>query len=265
MWCSDPFLIYLKAFGYCVIRLPKADVKPLQIFAKQGKDLDRLGELTTLLVAGSNIPLPPISENISAATISGQRTSDLSIGVGLSILGSVIGAMGGSKLGLDVKYQQGKAIAFEFHDVLEDKVEVARLDQYLADADVNPFSRYVAELLEADELYVTTATIKGKKFTVEAKKSDGKTLDLSVPEIQGVVGGTVKVSSQGQGTSKLTYEGSVPLVFGFQAVRLFYDRGRYTAIEPLEPGVGMKALDRAQNDGAKRLMTDGPFLRLRGD
>lgn len=201
MWCRDPFLTYLKAYGYCVIRLPKADVKPLQILAKQGKDLDRLGELTTLLVAGSTIPLPPISENTQVANISGQRTSDLSIGVGLSILGSIIGAMGGSKLGLDVKYQQAKTAAFEFYDVLEDKVEVAKLDQYLADADVNPFSRYVAELLEADELYVTTTTIKSKKFTVEAKKSDGTILDLSVPEIQGIVGGNLKVSGQAQVTS----------------------------------------------------------------
>lgn len=29
MFCSDPFLTYLKAFGYSVIRLPKADVRPL--------------------------------------------------------------------------------------------------------------------------------------------------------------------------------------------------------------------------------------------
>jgi hypothetical protein len=115
-WCSDPFLTYLKAYGYCVIRLPKSDVKPLQIQAKQGKDLDRLGDLTTLMMAGSNIPLPPVSENMQAANISGQRTSDLSFGVGLSILGSFLGAMGGSKLGLDVKYQQAKTVAFEFTD-----------------------------------------------------------------------------------------------------------------------------------------------------
>src|SRR5438132_14374872 len=103
--CSDPFLTYLKSFGYCVIRLPKVDIKPLQILTKRGSDLERLGELETLLVSGSNIPAPPTKENVRAANISGQRTSDLSIGVGLSILGSVIGAMGGSKLGLDVKYQ----------------------------------------------------------------------------------------------------------------------------------------------------------------
>lgn len=264
MLFSDPFLTYLKAYGYCVIRLPKADLKPLQIMTKNGNDLDRLGELTTVLSAGSNIPLPPINENIPAANISGQRTGDFSAGIGLSILGSIIGAMGGSNLGMDVKYRQAKTIAFEFNDVLEDKVEVARLDQYLADADVNSFSRHVAKLLEADEVYVTTAAIKSKKFTVDAKTSAGASLQLNIPEIQGIVGGNVNVTVQAQAPSKVTYEGNIPLVFGFQAVRLFYDKGSYTAFEPIEPGVGMRALDRVPKDGTRRLMTEGTFVRLSG-
>ena len=63
--------------------------------------------------------------------INGQRTNDLKIGIGLSILGNILGAMGGTTLGLDAKYQQVERIAFEFHDVFEDRVEIAQLDQYL--------------------------------------------------------------------------------------------------------------------------------------
>lgn len=263
MLCKDPFLTYLKSFGYLVVRLPRADIKPLQVLTGNGSDLSNLGDLASLLVAGANIPLPPVKENNRSASISGQRTSDLSLGVGLSILGSVIGAMGGSKLGLDVKYEQAKTAAFEFQDVYEDKVEVIRLDQYLAEADVNPFSRYVAELLDADEMCVITSIIKSNKFTVEAKKSDGNGLYVSIPEIQGIVGGKVKVSGSSQTTSKVTYESQVPLVFGFQAVRLFYDQGRYTAFEPLEAGAAaMKALGRVPTDGAQRLMKATAFVRL---
>ena len=265
MWCKDPFLTYLKEFGYNVIRLPKADVKPLQVLARCGKDLNRLGEINNLLVAGDSIPLPKLKENTRAASISGQRTGDLSVGVGLSILGTVIGAMGGSKLGLDTKYQNAKTTMFEFQDVFEDTVEIIELDKFLGDADINPFSRHVAELLEADDLYITTSTIKSTKFTIEAKKSDGTALELTIPDIQGIVGGNVKVSGAASVTSKICYESPIPLVFGFQAVRLFYDNGCYTAIEPLDSGsAGMKALGKAPSDGAARLMTDGPFLRLTG-
>jgi hypothetical protein len=266
MWCKDPVLTLLKARGYNAIRLPKSDVKPLQIMTRTGKDLDRLGDLSTLLVAGSQVPLPTIKSDDPAATISGERTGQLSLGVGLTILGNIIGAMGGSKLGLDSAYKQAKSIAFEFQDVLEDKVSLAELDQYLGEADVSPFSRYVAELLESDEVYVTVATIKSKTFVVEAKDSSTNSLAVEVPVIQQVVGSNVQVSLQKGSTSKVSYAGKVPLVFGFQAVRLYYEDGHYTAFRVLLPGdAAMRALGQVEDDGADRLMTDGLFVRLTED
>jgi len=259
---SDKFITHLKSFGYCAIRLPRANLKPLQILTKgKGKDLDPLGDLTTVFTAGSNIQLPEIQQDM-AECISGQSSSDLKLGIGLSILGSIIGAMGGSKLGLDAKYQQAESIAFEYRDVVVESVAVANLDQYLADADVSPFSRYVTELLDSDDVYVTTSTIKSKKFTVDAKSSRGANVRLSVPEIQGVVGGSVKVSAHENSSSKLTYEGNVPLVFGFQAVPLFYEKGCYTAFEPLEPKVAMRDLERVRRDGTQLFMTEAPFASI---
>jgi hypothetical protein len=262
---SDPLLTSLKSSGYCVVRLPKADITPLQILVRQGNNLERLGELATLLVAGSNIAMPEISQDVVASNIIGQQTGDLKIGVGLSLLGNILGAMGGSKLGLDVKYQQAKSAAFEFHEVLEDRVEVARLDQYLADADVSPFSRYVATLLEADEIYITTAVIKSRVFTLEAKKSDGTQLSLSVPELQQVVGANVEVGTHNSVASKITYKGATPLAFGFQAVRVYYDDETYTAFKPVPAGgVGMRSLGRPEKV-VERLVTESPFVRLVAD
>jgi len=213
-------------------------------------------------VPGEYVALPKVSENSHAANISGQRTSDLSLGIGLSILGSIIGAMGGSTLGLDVKYRQASSVAFEFHSVLEDKVEVAELDKFLGDADVSPFSRHVADLLEADQVYVTTATIKSTQFTVEAKNSDGVAVEVSVPVVQQVVGANVNVSADTTETSKVTYEGKVPLVFGFQAWRLFYYEGRYHTSEYAGALGSMRGRDGAPSDGDQRLRTESPFVRL---
>jgi hypothetical protein len=262
MMCRDPFLNYLKEYGYNVVRLPKADVRPLQMLSRQGRDLDRLGDLTTVLAPGEHVALPDISENTTAANISGRRTSDLSFGIGLSVLGNIIGAMGGSKLGLDVRYRQASSIAFEFHDVLEDKVEVAALDRFLADADVDPFSRHVADLLEADQIYVTTSTIKSNKFTVQARKSDGTELSLEVPVVQQLVGANVKVSGDEETASNLTYEGKMSLVFGFQAWRLFYYEGRYHTSEYAGDLGSMRGPDQVAADGARRLVTESPFVRF---
>jgi len=260
MSCNDPYVKTLRDFGYNVIRLPRADVRPLQLLAKQGDGLNRIGDLTTVLRAGAHVPLPKIIENTPVAAVSGGRTGDMSLGIGVSVLGSVIGAMGGSKLGLDLKYQNAKSVAFEFPEVFEDRVEIALLDQYLADADVSPFAAHVGKLLDADQLFVTTAALKSTKITVEARRSNDTALDVSVPEIQQVVGGNVKVGGQAEVTSKVTYQGSVPLAFGFQAARLFYENGHYQRFELLSDSTTM--VRGLPGRPVQPLLSEGAFVRL---
>ncbi len=73
------------------------------------------------------------------------------------------------------------------------------------------------------------------------------------------------MSAGTQGTSKVTYKGEAPLTFGFQAVQLFYENMKYTTFKPLEPGAGLRALERSPDDGATRLTVDSPFVRLGGE
>jgi hypothetical protein len=256
---NDPLISLLRSFGYNVVRLPKANIKPLQLFGKKNNELYRLGELAVVFKSRGNAPLPSIMENASTANISGQRSGDLSAGLGLSMLGGVISSLGGSTSGLDSKYQQANSIAFQYEDVLEDSVDGAALDQFLSDADINPFSKTVDALLESDQVYVTTATIKSRKFTIFPKTAKGTDIALQIPPIQGVVGSNVKVSSQGQNSSAITFEGSTPLVFGFQAVQLFYDKGHYTRYEPAKLDVTMRG---PSNRRGAKVIAQGPFINL---
>src|SRR5258705_1097576 len=260
---SDPFVNSLKSFGYNIVRLPKADIQPLLLLSKNGDNLDRLGAVTKLLTPGDVVAAPRIATDIPAANINGSRTGTMKIGLGLSILGNIIGAMGGN-LGVEAQYQQAKSAVFEFQSVLQDQIEIVELDQYLGDADINPANVFVSQLLDADKLYVVTATIKSTKFTFETKKSDGTELKVQVPVIQQVVGGNVSVASDSTVASKLTYEGKIPLIFGFQAVQLFFEDGRYTALKPAIGAMraAVKAA-RAEGKDVELFETEKTFVRLR--
>ncbi len=262
MFCTDPFVTYLKSYGYNIVRLPKADIRPLQVLSRQGGSLGRLGDLADIMNPGGSIALPALALNNPSANISGKCTSDMSIGLGLNLLSTIIGAIGGSSLGLDVQYKQARTVQFEFQEVFEDSIKVTELDKFLGDADINPYSRHVSDMLEADAIYIINSTIKSTKFTIQAKKSDGVALDVNIPEIQQVVGGKVGVSGSAEVTSKVTYAAAVPLVFGFQAVRLYYDQGIYTAFKPLDSAIGLKALENVRDDGTDRLVTEAVFSRL---
>lgn len=254
MNCRDPYLDALRSLGYNVVRLPRAEVAPLQLLARAGGTLDRIGELTTVILPGGTVPPPPIAKDVPVASLAGTRSGDLSLGVGLSLLGTVIGAMGGSRLGLDLAYKKARSVSFEFENVLEDSAAVATLDQYLTDADVSPFSTHVARLLEADRIFVTTATLKSRRLAVEAKSSAAAPVNVDVPGLRGVVGGNVKVGPASATASRITFEGSLPLVFAFQAARLVYEHGRYRRFELGEHGVGFTATNE--------LLGEGPFVRL---
>lgn len=261
MWCNDPSVAHLKQFGYNIIRLPRADFGPLRLLARQGRELESLGEIGSLFAPATGAPLPPITRDAPAADISGQRTSDMKLNLGLDILGTVIGAMGGSRLGLDAKYEGARSIAFSYQDVRVDEVDVILLDQFLSSADVRP-SNTLSRLLEADAVFVTTSVLRSDKISVEAKRRDGGSLELNIPEIRGVVGGTVEVSGAGERGSRLTYTGPVPLSFGFRAVQLFYHNGEFTTFKPVRPGT---AVTRGFDDDRAPtvLNLDAPMADLR--
>ncbi|MDY0748996.1 hypothetical protein SNE35_31145 [Paucibacter sp. R3-3] len=264
MFCKDPAIAFLKDIGYSVIRLPRRDFTPLLMLAGENKALEALGTLDGVLVGEKLAPAIVADEPV--ADISGQRTSELSLGIGLNILGNIIGAMGGSKLALDAAYKSARSVSFEFVDVLRDSVRISDLDKYLGASDVDPGAKTIGQMLEASDVFVVTSILKSRRISVAAKSDSNAELSLDVPTIQGIVGGKVKVSAAVSASHVLSYEGEVPLVFGFQAVRLFYDEGRYTAFEPAADVAARAVRDLEKPstlpEGVKAFVSNGAFARL---
>jgi hypothetical protein len=262
MGSPDPILTLLKDFSYNVVRLPRTGIRPLQILEKQGNDLVVLGEVLDLFEAGS-VALPAIGADEQATFINGKRSRNLSISVGLSLLGGIIGAMTGTKVKLDVGYKKASALAFEFHDVKVNQVNQLQLSKFLTAARIDESVGPPAKLLDADKLYLITNTIKSRKFTAEALKEDGMSVEVDVPIIKSVLGGAVGVKPEGTSNSKITYEGDVPLVFGFQAARMEFDKGKFKGFKQIGAGeTGMRGVRDtvSQTNKFEMLETEGSFV-----
>src|SRR5687768_16752371 len=135
---NDPFITSLKSIGYCPIRHPRANVSPLQLLSESGKgELDHLGDLTDVFTSDDPTQVPSVKVNQTAANVTGRRTSDLTAGLGLTFLGNVIGAMGGSSAALKAHYRRARTIAFRFEHVLTDIGNVAELDKFLEQCDLD--------------------------------------------------------------------------------------------------------------------------------
>ena len=116
----DQSLAFLRQFGFSVFRFPRASAQPLELMHREGKDLTRLGMLPDLVEPGAVKSLEVRREASPGIDIEGKETSRVNVTIGLSILGSFIGALGGGKLGLDVGFKNARTVTFEYTGVMED-------------------------------------------------------------------------------------------------------------------------------------------------
>jgi hypothetical protein len=232
--CKDKATTYLKNLGYNVIRVPQEGIEPLQLIGRQGKAIDLLGPLNLLIThpAGS---LPTITRDLSAADVNGQTSSSFSLGIGATILGNIIGAMGGN-LGANVAYTDAQKMQFVFTDVVADQVVPLEVGNYLREAEVDAGNPILREyVLGNGRLFLITKTIKSDKLIVKYSKKEGIGASVDIPFLQGAVGGKVQVKWEEESSGSVTYQDQDQrkLPFGFQCFEVGVDEGdlRLTGVE----------------------------------
>lgn len=217
--CDDDSTRFLKGVGYNVVRHPNAEIKPLGLIGVQNKEPSYLGPLN-LLITNPPGPLPAVQEDVPAADINGKTSSALKIGIGVNIIGSLIGAMGGN-LGVRLDYTNARQVQFSYTAVLNDSAVPLEVGNYLRNAEVDAGNLLLEQyVLGNGELFLITKTAKSKKFSVTYERSTGVAAKVDLPVLQGLVGGDVKVEANGANNSVVTFEGKENLVFAFQCFRV---------------------------------------------
>jgi hypothetical protein len=260
----DESITYLKDRGYCVVRMPRSDLKPLNTLWRAGKkDLTRLGDLSTILIKGAN-DLPLLStDNVAPHQISGQESSRVKMEIGINLLGNIIQALGGSHLNLSLGFDKASSMTFKFENVLEDHIDLDRLDQYLSTSSVKPDQHAVTKALMDDEVYVITSILKTAAFTIQAKGDGNSSVGLEAPILLRAASGNLKVDTGKAAEGIVVYEGKTPVVFGFQAVQLIYDEKSqsYSTVDPLDPGkMAAKAIGEIRPNYLE--LDQGVFFRI---
>jgi hypothetical protein len=254
----DPILNLLKDINFLPLRLPRADVQPLQLLNMKGKMFTLLGDLSEAMDAG-NAALPPIKKDITTAgQIQGTKSSTVKAGIGVNILGNILGALTGNKLDVSAGFRNASSLTFEFADVTVSTVSIISLDKFLNLATIDGSAKEIKKLLQAGKAAVTTAVARSKKYIVSAQNEKGADITADVPVIKGIAGGNLNVTTSGSKGQKVVFEGPEPITFGFQAALLKFDGdGKITAMNQIAAGGG--ALSLSKKASAKKTI-DVPRL-----
>ena len=234
----DQSITFLRSNGFSVFRFPRASAQPLELMHRDGKDLTRLGMVPDLVTPGDQ-PAPDVRrDSAPGIDIEGKETSKVNVAIGLSILGSFIGALGGGKLGLDAAFNKARTVTFQYSGVMEDAVDVLGLEKFIKAGRVSPhIPAGTLEKLLDDEVYVVTSVLKTKRIIVSAQGENGATVKVDVPLIRQAVGGNLNVQPTGTQESHVAFDGPVPVAFAFQAVQLvFDDSGEFLTTQQLPAG-----------------------------
>ena len=267
----DPSIAFLRSHGFSVFRFPRASAQPLELMHRNGKDLTRLGMVSDLMTAGA-AATPDVRRDASPGIdIEGKETSKVNVAIGLSILGSFVGALGGGKLGLDHAFNKARTVTFQYAGVMEDAIDVLALEKFVTAGRISPhIPAGTLEKLLDDEVYVITSVLKTSKILVSAQGDSGATVKVDVPLIRQVVGGNLNVDTSGAQESRIAFEGAVPVAFAFQAVQLvFDDSGQFLTTQQLPAGEAAartlsapRAMYRPGDRGPIFLEARGAFVRV---
>ena len=171
----DPFLNLLKDIGFLPLRLPRADVQPLQLLNLEGKKFSLLGDLDQAMNSGA-AKLPSITKNIATAgQIQGTRSSTVKASLGLDILGNILAALTGTKLYVSAAFQNASTLTFEFGDVTVSTVSIILLDKYLNVATIDPTAKQIKQLMQAGNAAVTTAVARARNTSSRRKMTKATT------------------------------------------------------------------------------------------
>ena len=254
--CKDISVSFLKDAGYNVVRHPDAVLQPLDLIGVQKGEPRYLGPLN-LLIANPPDSLPRILRDTPGADIEGKKSSSLHIGVGVTVLGDLLGAMG-SNLGVNLSYTNARRIEFGYSGVLNDSVVPLEVGNYLRDADIDAGNLVLKEYVMGNgKLHLVTKTAKSNTFSVVYERSSGVAASLDVPLLQSIAGGNIKIDSSSAAQGKISFTGSQQIAFAFQSFRVGIDDNGDLSLFVEKPGRLFLSLDQPGGDQPTPIEADG--------
>jgi hypothetical protein len=247
---KDPSISKLNDLGYNVIKVPRTDIAPLDLLARDNTDvpLRKIGTISTFWKTSAPAPAPgPPSV---AASLNNTHSNKLDLSFGLDLLKGALAVFGAGAPSLDLSHTSAKTLQFNYTGVTTVSIDTGVIGDYLTEGTLNvgnPETKH-RFLDQGSEVYIITEVIRATSITVTATDDHGNGVSLSAPEINGVLGGNVSVKPSAAINSAVTFESATmpPTAanFGFKAMLLIWQP---TPGGPLGAGTGTWAFADADD------------------
>jgi hypothetical protein len=248
---------FLPDGDYLPVAMPTTDVQVLQVLTRQRSVLRRYSELDRVLAPADGAAGPIVASSQPVVNASGMARRSAKIGIGLGIVSEIVKALG-AKASLNLSAAGASTVEYGYEEVTSDRVDLASLDGWLAQADFRPGLRNITDLLVAEDVYVIVAALKAQALSITLLDSNQAGVEVDVPIIQAAVGASVSVTAASQRSAHLTFRGDTALTVAAKAAQLRYDEHGFWVNERPVTGAEIRDLSGA----GRPIYLDDPELLL---
>lgn len=218
----------LSDYGYNLVALPRQDIAPLMLLYKNGDAVSAAESTLQKLFKTADAPPPELIKDKIVTSINGNATVIFDSDAGFSMLDKLLQALKMGKLSAKTSLEALHKITITYENVLEDKVDLLDLDNFISGADPikEGFNTFRTKL-EKCELFVINNILKSNSFSISAEDATGAKLDIEAT-VKGVVDANVDISKNKNNAITLKHSNTATyIVFAFKAQKIIYDHKKW--------------------------------------
>jgi len=227
--CKDPVTTELNKRGYNLVKLPRVGIDPMDVLGREDGNMEKLGSIAEVWT--STVGLPAVGAPSPVAGITGEKSSDLDVGIGLKLLADALAGLGAglSLPSLNLAFKKAKKVQFKFINVESTSVTPFGLGKFLANGTLDMSNPFVNHYFGNDETqeYIIFDVLKSDSISVAAKTETGTTVEADLGALSGALKANVRAEASSAGASEITFTGQVKATFAFKLFEVMFENGKW--------------------------------------
>jgi|SRR5579862_6593043 len=227
--CRDPAISQLSSLGYDVVRFPREDIRPLDLIIEHGSEFSRYGYLPNSWHSKTS---PPDAKPLApGANIKSVTTSELRGRFGLQALVELLG-----RISFTLSGNKQCSVQLSAEDSVITSCSFDLVAQYIRDGEVDSDSATADALFDdSNRAWLIFEVVASNKLRITVGQMSEAEAKIAAEEISKTLAATAEASHVTSTGNTVTYERTLPLVFGFKSAELTYE-GRWKLDPPARAG-----------------------------
>jgi hypothetical protein len=221
-----------------IVSIPELRVRPLVVIASSSSTTSFRGAILPMLKKPTSYS-PPLVMKSTMPSLSGSKTREVDIDLGLEILGNFLKGFGIPSAGVSTAFKGATKVSFSFNKVVRNFVDINELGEHLIGSEVNSGNPGAEIFFRTDgsyRCYIVDSAITSSDFSISVEKSKDDSFKINVPTISQIVSkANVGVSVRTTSDLSISFEGQKQLGFAFSCVLANMDSGTGRVVS-LDPG-----------------------------